>query len=80
MEELENSASVLSERVASLESDLKSSEDLLQEKLSALAQYEEDSAQLNEEILSVKEKISLTESEKRAAQSENTQLQALVGY
>lgn len=71
-------ANTQNERITGLESDLKSSEDLLQEKLSALGQYEEDYAQLNEEILTLKENLSLMESEKNQTLSENTQLQGMV--
>ncbi|XP_067928545.1 early endosome antigen 1-like [Watersipora subatra] len=66
------------ERIASLEVDLKASEELLQEKLSALDQLQEDSAVLNEKVLELKELLSSNESEKRRLDEENISMQALV--
>lgn len=78
IEDHESMVGSLNERISGLESDLKSSEDLLQEKLSALGQYEDDSAQLNEEILKLKESLTLLETERNQSNTENTQLQELV--
>lgn len=67
------------ERCSGLESDLKASEELLQEKLSALAQLQEDSAVLNEQLLAVKEQLSKSVADNTQLQSENNDLQLVVG-
>lgn len=74
----EQQVSSLKVRVEDLEFNVKSSEDLLQEKLSALGQLQEDSAVLNESILELKEKVASAEADKARVAAENISLQTLV--
>lgn len=68
----------LNERIASLESQVQSSEDLLQEKLSALDQLQCDSAQLNEDILELRDRLGNCETERDGFQAETITLRSMV--